>query len=173
VNVDSRRSGCRRRANANSAACCDSSLYRIHATAASSGHQSSSNRSALVALCSSAVDVSLVSGPLGALLTHLVRSVADAIGTANSNKAPVLPSDEAVRWPPCCSMIMRQIASPNPMPWDLVVTNAVKMRSNFSGSIPAPESYIATATASELRTCVVSRSTRFRSTVASIASIAL
>ena len=70
---------------------------------------------------------------------YFERSVADAIGRTNWNNAPFLPSDDAVRWPPCCSMIMRQIASPNPIPCDLVVTNAVNMRSNFSGSIPGPD----------------------------------
>ena len=34
---------------------------------------------------------------------------------------------------------MRQIASPNPIPYDFVVRNAVNMLSNLCGSIPGPE----------------------------------
>jgi hypothetical protein len=44
--------------------------------------------------------------------------------------------------PECRSMISRQSASPNPIPWDFVVTNASKMFSPRFGSIPGPESSI-------------------------------
>jgi hypothetical protein len=55
------------------------------------------------------------------------------IGKTSLNSAPLFPSEEAVSWPPWRSMMVRQIASPSPMPWGLVVTNASKMLSSRSG----------------------------------------
>src|SRR5215510_13528235 len=56
-----------------------------------------------------------------------------------------------------------QIASPNPMPLDLVVKNASKMRSMSFGSIPVPVSSMDTAIAFESITIDVTFSTRGRS----------
>ena len=61
-------------------------------------------------------------------------------GNVNSNVLPAPELRLAHMRPPCCSMIDRQIDSPMPMPWDLVVKNASKMRLIFFGSIPVPES---------------------------------
>jgi hypothetical protein len=68
-----------------------------------------------------------------------VLSVA-ATGSMSLNSAPLLPSDDAVSWPPCCSTIMQEMASPNPIPCDFVVTNVSNTLSRFFGSIPGPES---------------------------------
>jgi hypothetical protein len=43
-------------------------------------------------------------------------------------------------------MIDLQIASPNPIPFDLVVKKGSKIRSTLSGSIPVPESSISSKT---------------------------
>ena len=48
--------------------------------------------------------------------------------------------------PPCASMIERQIDNPMPMPPGFVVKNELNIRSAFSGSMPVPESCIATRT---------------------------
>src|SRR5262245_37598431 len=66
-----------------------------------------------------------------------------------------------------------EIASPNPIPRDFVVTNASNILSRFFGSIPGPESRTERTIASPLRCTVFTRNTRFRSVVSSIASIAL
>src|SRR5262245_9413772 len=48
----------------------------------------------------------------------------NAIGKTNSKRDQFLPSDDAVSWPRCCSIIVRHMASPKPMPCDFVVKNA-------------------------------------------------
>ena len=46
----------------------------------------------------------------------------NSIGRTNWNCAPLLPSDDAVSLPPWCSIIMQQIANPNPVPCAFVVS---------------------------------------------------
>jgi hypothetical protein len=65
------------------------------------------------------------------------------------------------------------MASPNPIPCGFVVTNASNMLSDFSGSIPGPESSTDTTIAPRPSHSVLTRSTRARSVIETIASIAL
>ena len=59
-------------------------------------------------------------------------------GSVISNRAPSCISAAADSFPPCCSIIVLQIARPNPVPFAFVVTNGSKMRVSLSGSIPGP-----------------------------------
>src|SRR5262249_31471322 len=68
--------------------------------------------------------------------------VAGKIGKAMWKIEPRGWAGAAVSSPECRSMIIRQSASPNPIPWDFVVTNASKMFFACFGSIPRPESSI-------------------------------
>ena len=88
-------------------------------------------------------------GPIADILAdpningHPTRRVPLADGSTGRmiwKMAPFLPSDFAVSRPPCCSIILVHIANPNPVPPDLVVTNASKMSLKRSGLIPSPES---------------------------------
>jgi hypothetical protein len=54
-------------------------------------------------------------------------------GETTRNVAPFLPSDDTVSCPPWHSTIVRQIASPSPIPYGLVVTTAAKMSFSCSG----------------------------------------
>jgi hypothetical protein len=49
-------------------------------------------------------------------------------------------SDAADSLPPWCSIIILQIARPNPVPFAFVVTNGSKMLVSLLGSIPGPVS---------------------------------
>src|SRR5262245_45540996 len=71
------------------------------------------------------------------------------VGRTNWNRAPFLPSENAVSSPPWRSMMVRQMARPSPIPCDLVVTNASKTPLSFLGSIPGPVSFTATKIASD------------------------
>jgi len=68
--------------------------------------------------------------------------VAGKIGKATRKIEPRGWADDAVSSPECRSMIIRQSASPNPIPWDFVVTNASKMFFACFVSTPGPESSI-------------------------------
>src|SRR6516225_8752973 len=55
--------------------------------------------------------------------------VAAKIGKPKRKIEPRGLAGDAVSSPECRTMIIRQRASPNPIPWDFVVTNASKMLS--------------------------------------------
>src|SRR3984893_19094941 len=93
----------------------------------------------------------------------------DPIGRVNWNSAPLLPSDDAVSRPPWLSTIMRQMASPNPVPSAFVETNALNTFSNCLGSIPGPESCTDTAISSRPRISVLTSNARLRLVIASTA----
>ncbi len=61
--------------------------------------------------------------------------------------APREWASEAESWPPWRSMIIRQIARPNPIPSGFVVTNASKTLSRLSASMPGPVSSTSTTIA--------------------------
>ena len=72
---------------------------------------------------------------------------------------------DADKVPPWASTIERHIAKPMPIPLALVVKKASKMRSIFSGSIPAPQSCTERATPFESKGLERTRSVRARSSI--------
>src|SRR5260370_10396592 len=68
--------------------------------------------------------------------------------TVNRKIAPHGTPGDPQSCPPCAVMIDRQIDSPMPMPWGLVVKNGSKMRSAVAGSSPGPVSATPTSSPS-------------------------
>jgi len=63
-------------------------------------------------------------------------------------------------------MIEREIESPIPIPWRLVVKSGLKMRSTFSGATPVPVSFTETITPPDVWISEVTPSARASSVVA-------
>ena len=74
-----------------------------------------------------------------------------AAGSVNWKTVPPAALGEAQMRPRCDSMIDRQIASPIPVPFALVVKNASKICSLSFAPSPGPESSIHTSTPSGLQ----------------------
>ena len=61
-----------------------------------------------------------------------------SIGSLITNTAPPASSESAVSVPLCISTTRRAVASPNPLPRCLVVTNGSNRQRRISGSMPGP-----------------------------------
>jgi hypothetical protein len=85
----------------------------------------------------------------GILIGHFGSvPIGEPTGKMSWNRAPFSPSDNAERLPPWRSTIMRQMASPNPIPSGFVVMNGSNMPLSRLGLIPGPESSTAMIIAS-------------------------
>src|SRR5215831_9468724 len=93
-------------------------------------------------------------------------------GSKISKIAPCGLAEAADRRPPWASTIERQIDNPIPIPLLLLVKNGSKMRFNVSGSIPGPESSMATIHSPFSVASDLSRKTREPAAVELMASIA-
>ena len=70
----------------------------------------------------------------GSVAAARTECFAISLGSVTSNRAPpYCGSDDADSLPPCCSMIILQIARPNPVPFAFVVTNGIKNSCQFVG----------------------------------------
>src|SRR5262249_33988105 len=63
-----------------------------------------------------------------------------ANGSVNVKTAPPVGELPALIWPPCASIMVRDMARPSPIPELLVVTNGSKMCGSTSLGMPGPES---------------------------------
>src|SRR6266478_3729843 len=85
------------------------------------------------------------------------------VGKVRLKLAPRGKLPVAHRRPPCDSTMERLIRSPMPVPWDLVVKNALKICSTCSAGRPTPESLTDTKTCS-FSVCDLTASSRAPST---------
>ena len=69
-------------------------------------------------------------------------------GRRMTNEVPRPGSELTSTWPPCCSTSPFEIASPRPVPANLVVKNGWKTWARFSGAMPLPSSSTAIASVS-------------------------